>query len=66
VEESAVIAGLFTMQLEVRSSNRSARRFYATLGYAETVRLPDYYNGSEDAIRLVRSLSVTSSPLGHI
>jgi ribosomal protein S18 acetylase RimI-like enzyme len=65
VEESAVVAGLFTMQLEVRSSNRGARRFYAALGYAETVRLPDYYNGSEDAIRLVRGLSVTSSPLGR-
>jgi ribosomal protein S18 acetylase RimI-like enzyme len=65
VEESAVVAGLFTMQLEVRSSNRGARRFYAALGYGETVRLPDYYSGTEDAIRLVRDLTVTSSQLRH-
>jgi ribosomal protein S18 acetylase RimI-like enzyme len=65
VEESAVVAGLFTMELEVRSSNRGARRFYSALGYGETLRLPDYYSGIEDAIRLVRDLSVTSSQLGH-
>ncbi|MGH8189282.1 MAG: GNAT family N-acetyltransferase, partial [Steroidobacteraceae bacterium] len=65
VEESAVVAGLFTMGLEVRASNRGARRFYAALGYGETARLPDYYNGTEDAIRLVRDLKVTSSRLGQ-
>jgi ribosomal protein S18 acetylase RimI-like enzyme len=65
VEESAVVAGLFKMELEVRSSNRGARRFYAALGYGETVRLPDYYSGTEDAIRLVRELGVTSSRAGH-
>lgn len=66
VEESAVVAGLFTIELEVRSSNRGARRFYAALGYGETVRLPNYYNGTEDAIRLVRDLKVTSSRLGQL
>lgn len=65
VEESAVVAGLFTMELEVRSSNRGARRFYAALGYGETLRVPDYYSGMEDAIRLVRDLSVTSSRSGR-
>lgn len=56
VEESAVVAGLFVVQLEVRSSNRSAQRFYASLGYAQTGRTPLYYSGMEDAIRYSHDL----------
>jgi ribosomal protein S18 acetylase RimI-like enzyme len=59
VEESAQVAGLFLMQLEVRSSNRQALRFYASLGYRETGRAAGYYSGMEDAIRLERDLAVT-------
>ena len=60
VEESAVIAGLFRMNLEVRAGNQDARSFYARLGYKETVRMPGYYSGIEDAIKLTRDLKVTS------
>jgi ribosomal protein S18 acetylase RimI-like enzyme len=63
VEESASVAGLFLMQLEVRASNRQARRFYARLGYRETGRTAGYYSGVEDAIRLERDLAVTSPKL---
>lgn len=63
VEESASVAGLFLMQLEVRAANQPARRFYASLGYRETSRAVAYYSGVEDAIRLERDLAVTSPKL---
>jgi ribosomal-protein-alanine N-acetyltransferase len=58
VEDSAVIAGLFTMRLEVRANNHSARRFYAALGYREAGTVPKYYSGIEDAVRYTRDLRV--------
>ncbi|HKQ14953.1 MAG TPA: GNAT family N-acetyltransferase [Steroidobacteraceae bacterium] len=63
VEESASVAGLFLMQLEVRARNQPARRFYAGLGYRETTRAVGYYSGVEDAIKLERDLAVTSPKL---
>ena len=63
VEESATVAGLFLMQLEVRAANRQALRFYASLGYRETARAARYYSGVEDAIRLERDLAITSTKL---
>jgi ribosomal-protein-alanine N-acetyltransferase len=63
VEESASVAGLFLMQLEVRARNQQARRFYASLGYRETARIAGYYSGVEDAIRLERDLAVASPKL---
>jgi ribosomal-protein-alanine N-acetyltransferase len=63
VEESASVAGLFQMQLEVRASNQQARRFYASLGYREANRAARYYSGVEDAIRLERDLAVASPSL---
>jgi ribosomal protein S18 acetylase RimI-like enzyme len=56
VEESAVVAGLFQVRLEVRQINRNARRFYASLGYTESGLVTNYYSGREDAIRLSRDL----------
>jgi ribosomal-protein-alanine N-acetyltransferase len=56
VEESAVVAGLFLMRLEVRATNKQARRFYARLGYAESGAMPLYYSGLEDAIQFSRDL----------
>jgi ribosomal-protein-alanine N-acetyltransferase len=63
VEESASVAGLFLMQLEVRARNQQALRFYASLGYRETARAVGYYSGVEDAIRLERDLAITNSKL---
>jgi ribosomal-protein-alanine N-acetyltransferase len=63
VEESASVAGLFLMQLEVRANNHRALRFYTMRGYRETSRAVGYYSGVEDAIRLERDLGVTSSKL---
>lgn len=56
VEETAVVAGLFVVRLEVRATNQSARRFYATLGYSESGSAPGYYSGVEDAVKLSRDL----------
>jgi ribosomal protein S18 acetylase RimI-like enzyme len=63
VEESAVVAGLFLMQLEVRAGNRQALRFYASLGYREMSRSAKYYSGVEDAIRLERGLAMAGAKL---
>ncbi|HEX7011834.1 MAG TPA: GNAT family N-acetyltransferase [Steroidobacteraceae bacterium] len=63
IEESALVAGLFQMKLEVRSSNHGARKFYASLGFSECGRAPGYYSGIEDAIRLSRDLKrISCSP----
>jgi ribosomal-protein-alanine N-acetyltransferase len=56
VEESAVVAGLFAIRLEVRTSNKPARRFYAALGYRESGVVERYYSGVEDAVQLSRDL----------
>jgi ribosomal-protein-alanine N-acetyltransferase len=64
VEESAVIAGLFLVKLEVRASNQSARRFYASLHYTELGATSGYYSGIEDAIRLSRDLRSISEGSG--
>lgn len=56
VEETAVAAGLFHVKLEVRATNLSARRFYASLHYTEGGAVPGYYSGIEDAVKLSRDL----------
>jgi ribosomal protein S18 acetylase RimI-like enzyme len=60
VEDSAIVAGLFKIHLEVRCGNQEARRFYAALGYSESGSVPGYYSGIEDAIKLSRDLRVKS------
>jgi ribosomal protein S18 acetylase RimI-like enzyme len=60
VEETANVAGLFLIRLEVRAVKREARHFYASLGYRETGRVTGYYSGIEDAIKLSRDLSAVS------
>jgi ribosomal-protein-alanine N-acetyltransferase len=56
LEESALVAGLATIRLELRASNRTARRFYARLGFAEVARVPEYYGGVETAVRMTRDI----------
>ena len=58
LEESAVVAGTFLIELELRASNTGARAFYEALGYRETGRVPGYYQRVEDAIRMARDLRV--------
>jgi ribosomal protein S18 acetylase RimI-like enzyme len=56
LEETAITAGTFLIQLELRASNRGAQLFYENLGYREIARVPGYYQRLEDAIRMQRDL----------
>lgn len=61
LEESARVAGVFLVRLELRATNRTARKFYGRLGYLETGISPLYYAGQEDAIRMTRDLTVLTA-----
>jgi ribosomal protein S18 acetylase RimI-like enzyme len=52
LEKMAVLGGIQTVLAEVRAENVGARRFYASLGFEETRRLPGYYSGREDAFAI--------------
>jgi ribosomal protein S18 acetylase RimI-like enzyme len=58
LEESAVVAGTFLIQLELRATNLAAHDFYAAQGYRETGRVTGYYQHIEDAIQMEKNLSV--------
>lgn len=60
LERSASVAGAFVVNLEVRARNPVALLFYRSLGYTEAGRLPRYYCGREDALRMSRDLSCGS------
>jgi ribosomal-protein-alanine acetyltransferase len=61
LEASARTAGIFSVRLELRSSNDAARRFYERIGYREAGSKQGYYDGREDALRMVRDLTVVST-----
>ena len=56
LEQSAITAGTFSLCLEVRVRNPAALLFYRELGFEETGRVPRYYSGREDALRLTQDL----------
>lgn len=56
LEETALVAGLEWIDLEVRATNADARRFYDELGYHALEYVPGYYRGRESAIRMRRRL----------
>lgn len=56
LEKSAITAGTFTLCLEVRARNPVALLFYRELGFKESSRVPRYYSGREDALRLTKDL----------
>lgn len=58
LEQSALVAGTFEVNLEVRAGNLGARQFYRNLGYSEVDLLPGYYERIEDAMRMTRDLRV--------
>lgn len=57
LEETALVAGISDIELELRASNDSARRFYHRLGFTEIGHVPGYYRGVETAIRMTRGIS---------
>jgi ribosomal-protein-alanine N-acetyltransferase len=56
LEESARVAGISAIHLEVRASNATGRRFYRALGFQEVALLPRYYSGREAAIWMAHDL----------
>lgn len=62
--ESAYVAGIASVHIELRASNVPAYAFYRALGFAETIRVPGYYRGRETALRMIRMLRVARLPQG--
>jgi len=58
LHESAVVAGTFTLGLELRARNLAAQRFYASLGYRPGALTRGYYQGLEDALSMTCDLRV--------
>lgn len=50
--QSARVAGLESIRLELRADNAQALAFYRRLGFTETQRLPGYYGGEIAARRM--------------
>ncbi|MBS7458819.1 GNAT family N-acetyltransferase [Coralloluteibacterium stylophorae] len=55
-EAQARGAGRELLVLEVRPDNAPARALYRRAGYAETGRIPDYYEDGAEALRLSRAI----------
>jgi len=60
LEKCAVVAGIFSVSLEVRAGNQGAHLFYEHMGYRTLVPLPGYYQGVETALRMGRDLACRS------
>ena len=58
--ESAQVAGIASIHLELRADNEPARMFYRALGFNETNLVPGYYEGRFAARRMVRLLRAPS------
>ena len=56
LEESALVAGIATVNLELRANNFAARDFYRALGFADAAYIPGYYRGIETALRMSRDI----------
>ena len=56
LEETALVAGITTINLELRVNNFAARTFYRVLGYKETSYIPGYYRGIETAVKMTRDI----------
>ena len=56
--DSARVAGMASIHLELRAGNDAARRFYRAMGFYETVLVPGYYRSGEGrkegALRMLR------------
>jgi len=57
---TAIEAGIFRINLELRTQNHEARDFYERLGFKQLGIVPGYYQGREAALRMARRLGVTA------
>jgi ribosomal protein S18 acetylase RimI-like enzyme len=56
LEATLRVAGIFTVRLEVRAANEAAIAFYKRHGFVDAGRRAGYYEGVEDATRMVKRL----------
>lgn len=56
LEKPARVAGISRVRLEARSDNPRAIEFYRRCGYRVATRVPGYYQGCIDALRLEKTL----------
>jgi ribosomal-protein-alanine N-acetyltransferase len=56
LEESALVAGIEKINLELRASNQAACCFYRSRGFIEAAYMPNYYQGRETALRMTRDI----------
>ena len=59
---TAVEAGIFRIDLELRAQNQPAREFYERMGFDALTVIPGYYQGREGALRMTRRLGRSSAP----
>jgi ribosomal-protein-alanine N-acetyltransferase len=57
---TAIEAGVFRINLEVRARNAAARIFYQSVGFDAQNVIQGYYQGREAALRMTRRLSKLS------
>ena len=62
LEKSCRTAGIRTIRVEVRVSNRAALRFYSKLGYRMIARVAGYYDRREAAAIMARTLNERIPP----
>jgi ribosomal protein S18 acetylase RimI-like enzyme len=55
---TATEAGVFRIDLELRTRNEPARKFYENLGFESRGVVQGYYQGREAALRMTRRLAV--------
>ncbi len=56
LEATAAVAGLRAIKLEARAGNSAAKSFYAHHGFLEAGKSAGYYEGVEDAVRMIKEL----------
>jgi len=59
--ETAIEAGVFRINLELRTRNEPARIFYERLGFEQLGVVQGYYQGREAALRMSRRLAKNQS-----
>jgi len=61
--ETALVAGVASLHVELRVTNLAALAFYKSEGFTETLRVPGYYREREAGVRMMRLLRNPSLPL---
>ena len=66
LEQSALIAGIDEIHLELRANNHGARAFYDALGFKLNDSVRGYYRGEESALRMRKVIGMPTAPAEDI